>query len=247
LERAEERAARRVELTWSPDGAGGSWLRGRLDAEGTAVVRAALDPLAAPQPSTADGPDPRSAGRRRGEALVEVCRRVLAGGELPAAGGSRPLVVVTVPLTTLTDRVGAGVLDDGTPISPAAARRLACDAAVLPAVLGGASQPLELGRTRRLFTGPIRRALVLRDRGCAFPGCDRPPGWCEAHHIHHWADGGPTTLANGVLLCGTHHRLVEQGDWTVRLAADGHPDFHPPPWIDPTRHPRRNHLHHHPT
>src|SRR5918993_1713894 len=139
--RAEERAARRVELTWSPDGEGGSWLRGRLDAVGTAIVRAALDPLSRPRPSTGDGPDPRPAGRRRGEALVEVCRRVLAGGELPATGGDRPLVVVTVPVRTLTDRVGAGVLDDGTPISPAAARRLACDAAVLPAVVGGGRQP----------------------------------------------------------------------------------------------------------
>ena len=96
LARAEERAARRVELSLSPDGDGGCWLRGRLDAEGTAVLRAALDPLAAPRPSTVDGPDPRPAGRRRGEALVEVCRRVLAGGDLPAAGGDRPLVVVTV-------------------------------------------------------------------------------------------------------------------------------------------------------
>ena len=244
LERAEERAARRVELTWSPDGDGGSWLRGRLDAEGTAVVRAALDPLAAPRPSTADGPDPRTAGRRRGEALVEVCRRVLAGGTLPAVGGDRPLVVVTVPLATLRTGVGAGVLDDGSPISPTAARRLACDAAILPAVLGGAGQPLDLGRARRLFTGPIRRALVLRDRGCAFPGCDRPPGWCEAHHIRHWADGGPTAVANGVLLCGTHHRLVEHGDWAVHLAPDGLPEFHPPLWIDPDRRPRRNHLHH---
>jgi Domain of unknown function (DUF222) len=243
LAAAEERAARRVELSLSPDGEGGSWLRGRLDAEGTAVVRAALDPLSRPRPSTADGPDLRPAGRRRGEALVEVCRRVLAAGELPATGGDRPLVVVTVPLAALADGVGAGLLEDGTPISPAAARRLACDAAILPAVLGGAGQPLDLGRARRLFTGPLRRALVLRDRGCAFPGCDRPPGWCEAHHLRHWATGGPTSLANGVLLCGTHHRLVEHGDWQVHLAADGLPDFHPPPWIDPDRRPRRNHLH----
>jgi hypothetical protein len=246
LAQAEEQAARRVELSLSPDGEGGSWLRGRLDAEGTVVVRAALDPLSAPRPCTAQGPDVRSAGRRRGEALIEVCRRVLAGGTLPATGGDRPLVVVTVPLATLRGAVGAGTLEDGTPISAAAARRLACDAAILPAVLGGASQPLDLGRTRRLFTGPLRRALVLRDRGCAFPGCDRPPGWCEAHHIRHWADGGPTTLANGVLLCGAHHRLVEHGDWEVRLAADGIPQFRPPPWIDPHRRPRRNHLHDHP-
>ncbi|MFL6131015.1 MAG: HNH endonuclease signature motif containing protein [Mycobacteriales bacterium] len=110
-------------------------------------------------------------------------------------------------------------------------------------MLGGAGQPLDLGRSRRLFTGPLRRALVLRDRGCAFPGCDRPPGWCEAHHIRHWAAGGKTSLGNGVLLCGTHHRLIERGDWQVRLAADGYPDFHPPPWIDPDGRPRRNHLH----
>ena len=243
LARAEERAERRVELSLSPDGAGGSWLRGRLDAEGTAVVRAALDPLSVPRPSTAEGPDVRTAGQRRGEALVEVCRRVLAGGTLPATGGDRPLVVVTVALRTLRDAVGPGTLEAGTPISPAAARRLACDGAILPAVLGGASQPLDLGRTRRLFTGPLRRALVLRDRGCAFPGCDRPPGWCEAHHIRHWADGGPTSLANGVLLCGAHHRLIERGDWEVRLAADGRPDFHPPPWIDPAPRPPRHHLH----
>jgi hypothetical protein len=246
LARAEQRAERRVELSLSPDGQGGSWLRGRLDAEGTAVVRAALDPLSAPRPSTAEGPDLRPAGRRRGEALIEACRRILAGGTLPATGGDRPLVVVTVPLATLRGAVGAGTLEDGTPISAAAARRLACDAAILPAVLGGASQPLDLGRSRRLFTGPLRRALVLRDRGCAFPGCDRPPGWCEAHHIRHWAAGGPTALGNGVLLCGAHHRLIEHGDWEIRLAADGVPDFHPPPWVDPTRRPRRNHLHHHP-
>jgi hypothetical protein len=250
LVQAEQRAARRVELSLSPDGEGGSWLRGRLDAEGTAVVRAALDPLSAPRPSTTDGPDPRPAGRRRGEALVEVCRRVLAGGQLPATGGDRPLVVVTVPLRTLTDGVGTGTLDDGTPISPAAARRLACDAAILPAVLGGASQPLDLARTRRLFTGPLRRALVLRDRGCAFPGCDRPPGWCEAHHIRHWANGGPTTLANGVLLCGAHqppHR-------TRRLAHPPRRRRHPrlppttldrphppPPPQPPARPPRLSH------
>jgi hypothetical protein len=243
LARAEQRAARRVELSLSPDGEGGTWLRGRLDAEGTAVVRAALDPLGAPRPSTAEGPDGRTAGRRRGEALIEACRRLLAGGTLPATGGDRPLVVVTVPLRTLRDAVGPGTLEDGTPISPAAARRLACDAAILPAVLGGAGQPLDLGRTRRLFTGPLRRALVLRDRGCAFPGCDRPPGWCEAHHIRHWAAGGPTALGNGVLLCGAHHRLVERGDWEIRLAADGRPEFRPPPWVDPARRPRRNHLH----
>jgi hypothetical protein len=243
LARAEERAARAMDLALTPDGEGGAWLRGRLDPEGTAVLRAALDPLAAPRPTAADGPDPRPAGRRRAEALVDVCRAALAAGGLPESGGDRPQMVVTVPLATLGAGIGAATLEDGTPISPAAARRLACDAQIVPAVLGSRGEPLDVGRSRRLFTGPLRRALVLRDRGCAFPGCDRPPRWCEAHHIVPWALGGATAVTNGVLLCGHHHRLVEAGDWLVVLAADGVPEFRPPPWIDPDRKPLRNRLH----
>ena len=243
LARADERAARRVELSLTADGEGGAWLRGRLDGEGASVVRAALDPLSRPLPSAADGPDARSPARRRAEALIELCRRALAGGALPDSGADRPQVVVTVPLRTLVEVTGVATLDDGTVVSATTARRLACDAAVVPAVLGGAGQVLDVGRGRRLFTGPLRRALVLRDRGCAFPGCDRPPSWCEAHHIRHWAAGGPTSLANGVQLCGHHHRLVERGDWGVALAPDGVPEFHPPPWIDPARRSMRNILH----
>jgi hypothetical protein len=232
-----------MDLALTPDGEGGAWLRGRLDADGTSVLRAALDPLAAPRPTAADGPDPRPVGRRRAEALVDVCRVALASGELPDSGGERPQMVVTVPLSMLTDAIGAATLEDGTPISPSAARLIACDARIVPAVLGSRGEPLDVGRGRRLFTGHLRRALVLRDRGCAFPGCDRPPRWCEAHHIVPWAVGGATAVSNGVLLCGHHHRLVEQGDWRVALAADGVPEFRPPPWMDPARRPLRNHLH----
>ncbi|MFL6128429.1 MAG: DUF222 domain-containing protein [Mycobacteriales bacterium] len=237
LARAEERAARRMDLSLSPDGEDGCWLRGRLDAEGSATLRAALDPLAAPRPAAADGPDPRSPGRRRAEALVQLARRAVAAGDLPAAGGEPPQVVVTVPLQVLRTGVGAGMLDDGNPISATTARRLACDARIIPAVLGGRGEPLDLGRARRLFTGPLRRALVLRDRGCAFPGCDRPPGWCDAHHIRPWATGGPTTLTNGVLLCRHHHRLAETGDWQITLTPDGIPQFHPHPGSIPTNDP----------
>lgn len=243
LARADERAARRMDLTLIPDGEGGSWLRGRLDPVGAAVVRGALDPLSGPRPSAADGPDRRSPGRRRAESLVEVCRRVLAGGELPASGGVRPQVVVTVPLATLRSGVGAATLDDGTVVSAAEARRLACDARIIPAVLGGAGEILDVGRARRLFTGALRRALALRDGGCAFPGCDRPASWCEAHHITGWAAGGATAIDNGVLLCGHHHRLVERGDWEVRIDPGGLPLFHPPAWVDPDRRPRHNTVH----
>ncbi|MFD0820970.1 HNH endonuclease signature motif containing protein, partial [Micromonospora zhanjiangensis] len=135
------------------------------------------------------------------------------------------------------------VLDTGEAITAAAARRLACDAGIVPAVLAGAGQVLDLGRQRRLFSGPLRRALVLRDGGCAFPGCDRPPRWTDGHHIVHWADGGETSLANAVLLCRYHHRVVHRGEWQVRLGADGLPEFLPPAWLDQTRRPRRNRYH----
>jgi hypothetical protein len=190
------------------------------------------------------GPDLRTPGQRRADALVEVCRIAMACGELPDNGGDRPQVVVTVSIDTLRDGVGAATLDDGSPLSPTAARRLACDAAILPAVLGSAGQVLDVGQQRRLFTGPLRRALILRDRGCAFPGCDRPPRWCDGHHMISWITGGPTSLNNAVLLCGHHHRLIHHSPWKVRLnPADGLPEFIPPEYIDPEQRPQRNRYH----
>ena len=192
----------------------------------------------------AGGRDTRTPGQRRADALVEICRLVLHAGDLPDNGGDRPQITLTIPFATLRDQIGAGTLDDGSELSAATARRMACDAAILPAILGSPSQILDVGQQRRLFTGPLRRALVLRDRGCAFPGCDRPPRWCDGHHIQHWADGGPTALSNAVLLCGFHHRVVHKGHWTVTInLTDGLPDFHPPHYVDPTRQPRRNTYH----
>ncbi|MEU4242126.1 DUF222 domain-containing protein [Actinoplanes sp. NPDC026619] len=136
-----------------------------------------------------------------------------------------------------------GVLDNGALISPAEARVLACDARIIPAVLGTAGQVLDVGRARRLISGPIRRALILRDRGCSFPGCDRPPNWSEGHHVIPWADGGPTALTNACLLCRHHHRVIHQTGWQVRISPDGRPEFLPPATIDPQRRPRRNAYH----
>ena len=140
--------------------------------------------------------------------------------------------------------LSTATLDTGERVCAATARRLACDAQILPVLLGGTGQVLDVGQARRLFTGALRRALVARDHGCAFPGCDRPPRWCDGHHIRSWADGGPTSLSNAVLLCGRHHRAVHQHDgWAVRLAGDGLPEFVPPAHIDPGRRPRRNIYH----
>lgn len=153
LAEQEQRAAQRREFTITPDGHGLEWLRGKLDTESAAILKAAL---------------------------VELARRSLAAGDLPDIGGERPHVTITLPLAALLAGVGAATLDDGGRLSPAAARRIACDSRLIPAVLGGPSEVLDLGRTQRFFTGAPRRALVLRDRGCAFPGCDRPPACATA-------------------------------------------------------------------
>ena len=188
----------------------------RLDPEGQAVLEAILGPLAAPQPSTVTGSDLRTSDQRRADALVEVCRRAAA------AGGSAPTtpkaaVVVTMDWTDLQERTGAGTTLSGDLLAPETVRRMACDAAIIPAVLGGRSELLDLGRTVRLATPKLFLALCLRDRGCTFPGCTRPPGWCDAHHGVHWCDGGPTDLSNMALLCPRHHTIVHQKGYTATI------------------------------
>ncbi|MGW3853324.1 DUF222 domain-containing protein [Micromonospora arida] len=239
LEAEARRASRDRHLTLSEQTDGRLRLTGTLDTETAGLLRAAIDPLTAPT-----GPDDqRSPGQRRHDALADVCRLSLRTGELPDSGGDATQIVVTTGYDVLTRQLGTGALDIGQQLTAETVRRLACDATILPAVLGGAGQVLDVGRQRRLISGPLRRALVLRDRGCAFPGCDRPRRWCHAHHIHHWADGGTTNLNNAVLLCGHHHRHLHHSDWTVRLGSDGRPEFVPPAWLDPEQLPRRNHYH----
>ncbi|WP_347403509.1 DUF222 domain-containing protein [Micromonospora sp. WMMD967] len=239
LRAQEARAARDRHVTISEQPNGRLRLAGILDTEAAAALRAAIDPLTTPS-----GPDnTRTPGQRRHAAVADVCRLALRTGELPENGGDLAQVVLTTSYDGLARQVGTGTLDSGLQLSAEAVRRLACDARILPAVLDGNGQVLDVGRQRRLITGSLRRALVLRDRGCAFPGCDRPPRWCDGHHIRHWADGGDTSLDNAVLLCGHHHRHLHHGDWAVRLGGDGHPEFVPPAWLDPEQLPRRNTYH----
>ena len=108
-------------------------------------------------------------------------------------------------------------MDGGALLGPETVRKLACDAAVIPAVLDADGQVLDLGRTRRLFTPAQVQALWLRDRHCTFPGCQTPASWCDAHHVTHWVDGGPTDLTNAALLCGRHHTIVHRDRLTATL------------------------------
>jgi Domain of unknown function (DUF222)/HNH endonuclease len=214
-----ERAFERRWLSVSATFDGMVAVDGVLDAEGGAVLLAAVMPLAQPA-----GPDDiRTAGQRRADALVDLARRQLDAGGLPALGGERPHLTVVADLATLEARAGARAAETGWrgPLCGEAARRLACDAAVARVITGPDSQPLDVGRRTRTIPPAIRTALHVRDGGCRFPGCDRPAPWTDAHHLHHWVDGGPTSLDNLVLLCRTHHRAVHETGWQLTPGPDG--------------------------
>ena len=218
---------------------GGFRLRGELDDELGATLLTVLDPLAAPRPADATGPDLRTVPHRYADALGDLLQIALGSGKLPTTNGARPTLVVTTELAALQQQLGAqgGDLRWAGPVCGETVRRLACDAGIIPVVLGAAGEPLDVGRLSYPVTMAIRRALEARDRGCAFPGCERPPTWCAAHHIWHWEDGGPTSVSNTVLLCDRHHVVVHHRGWTVRIAEHGLPEFTPPPWIDPDQVP----------
>ncbi|MFJ6280001.1 HNH endonuclease signature motif containing protein [Arthrobacter subterraneus] len=174
------------------------------------------------------------------EGLVSGCRIALAGDGLPATGGHRPQVMVTINYRDLLSDLGQdGHTVFAEQMSARSIRKLACEADILPLVLGGAGQVLDIGRAQRLFPPHLRRALVARDKGCAFPDCTVPATWCEAHHIVPWATGGTTSISHGVLLCSRHHHLIHEGNWSVE-SVQGIPWFRPPKYIDPHRNPKRN-------
>jgi hypothetical protein len=249
----EDKPARR-ELIFRRDVGGMYYLRGRLDSEASAAVQAALGALAQPEPAQDGVADTRSGSRRMADALVEMCDRALASGGLPAVGGEEPQVTVAISLDDLrgqapdeapapaTRRPGTGTLGTGAAITPDAARRIACDASVIPMVLGSQGEPLDVGRASRTIPAGIRRAVVARDIGCVHPGCTAPAAWCQAHHVKHWADGGPTSLANLVLLCHRHHWIVHHDGWQIVLLGKL-PHVIPPPLVDPRQQPRRNTMH----
>ncbi|MEV6645084.1 DUF222 domain-containing protein [Amycolatopsis sp. NPDC051371] len=221
----------------------GIWeLNGRFDDETGTRASALLDSLAQRR-TTDEGPDLRSPQERYGDAFSDAIDLALNSSDLPMQAGERAHVMVAVSLQDLKSGVGRAILGDLGTMSAAEARIHACDCKLIPAVLGGKSEPLDLGHQRRLISTPLRHALYLRDRGCAFPGCHRPPRHCQGHHIRHWADGGPTELGNLVLMCAHHHRLLHRSGWQVRIAADGLPEFLPPVFLDKRRKPRRNNLH----
>ncbi|OMG54076.1 HNH endonuclease signature motif containing protein [Tessaracoccus sp. ZS01] len=252
---AQDRAAHRNRyLTITPDHHGSSRFTGLLPTAQVELLSAQLDAVTPPASSYRDSDEPSDPAVRRADALMILVHTAAATGKLPAHGGDRPQVHITVNYDTLLTGLGrvdvlGGHGQGG--LSAADARHLACDADLIPVVLGTKSQPLDVGRKHRLFPAGTRTALTLRDGGCAFPGCTATPRACEAHHIIPWWAGGTSCLGNAVLLCPHHHRLVEpdphqstESQWQVHLdPATGKPWFTPPRHVDPARRPRQHRRH----
>ena len=242
----EERAARATRSgTRYADGHGSVFYKFRVPVSDDVLIWPVLDALAAPQPAGAGdgigGTDTRSPQQRLADGFTEAMRRVSLDGGLPSRGGDRPRTLLTMDFDDLKAATGAGTMvDTGDLLDPGAVRRHACDAQIIPQVLGGQSQILDQGRAARTAQGPLRTAVYTRDGGCVHPGCTRPPRWCNVHHVVAWWDGGPTSLANCVTLCGYHHRLYDDGAWGLRFAPDGTPETIPPTWIDINQTPRRH-------
>jgi hypothetical protein len=240
LEEDEERQVARRNLRLASRHDGSLAIHGLLDREAGELVMAVLGPLAAPQARTDGIPDLREAGRRYADALVQLCQTT--SDVLSDVHGERPQLVVTIDFDALLGTLSTlgrtpAQLESGELLSPAAARRIACDARVIPIMLGAKGEPLDVGRSSYVAPRAVRRGVVARDEGCVFPGCDRPPSWCDVHHVQHWIDGGSTAVGNLALLCDRHHRAVHHDGWQIQMI-DGLPWFIPPAWVDSTQTPR---------
>lgn len=201
----------------APSSGGRVYLAGHLDPVGGEIVHTALESV---MNGHRPAGDRRSHAERQGDALVELCRQMLAAGALPRVRGERAQIRVGIDLMALcAERAAAGVaggeLPFAGPIGPETARRLACDAGVVRIITGPDGLPLDVGQAQRTATAAIRRAVESRDLHCVFAGCRAPAAWCDVHHVIHWAHGGVTSCENGALLCERHHTAVHEGGFTV--------------------------------
>ncbi len=168
-----------------------------------------------------EGQPARSPATRRADALGDICRHFLDHQQTRRGGRHRPHLNVVLDLDRYTTNPTAGATTaDGTRLDRATLDRLLCDSALHRVLTAGRSTILDYGTATRTIPAPLFNALVIRDRHCRFPGCDRPAHWCEGHHVQFWENGGPTQLPNLVLLCSRHHHLLHRPGWHAKLLPD---------------------------
>lgn len=222
----------------------GMWrASGSFDTESANVLTAALDPLCKPAKQSDGSRDPRPAAQRRAEALVDSVRMGMDHTQRSKSGGQRPHLLVTTTLAELRSQAGIGEWSNGEVASIEPVLEQACNADATLAVLADNGRLLYYGRGKRFAPHDLRKALVARDGGCTFDGCDAPPEHCDVHHVVHWAAGGGTSIHTTTFRCKPHHRLEHRSGWRTEMI-DGVPHAVPPPWIDPAQTPRRNRIRH---
>ncbi len=218
----------------------------RVEAEVTAIcaeaLLAVLDSVAKPTPKQDGTRDPRTPGQRRHDGLQDALLALLRSGELPACNGVAATIVLTMTDQQAETRTGLVTTGHGALISVEQALSLTGDARLIPVALTKTREITAYGDTHRIFTEGQRLAMIARDQGCSFPGCSVGPAWCQAHHITDYSITRRTSVDDGTLLCGYHHREHPTLGWTCTMT-NGTPHWTPPPWIDPTQTPRRNRTH----
>ncbi|HEY4913954.1 MAG TPA: DUF222 domain-containing protein [Candidatus Dormibacteraeota bacterium] len=217
-EQTERVENRKLTITTCDDGA--VLIKGVFDPEGGAALRTAFEPLA----RRSGAHDDRSREKRLADAAVELAVHALDIGLVPQQATQRTHLQVTTSLETLLGLPGAAAADmefSPLPISSRTVERLACDASVTRILLDSDSMVIDVGRAKRTISGPARKALNVRDRGCTWPGCERPASWTSGHHIRHWLHGGTNEPPNLTLLCYRHHWMVHEGGWQVVRGDDG--------------------------
>jgi hypothetical protein len=229
----ERRAEAATRLTLRHRGDGSTDLHARIPTHAAGLLRTYLNAFTAPRRRHHWSGDPAGVeefaqlplDRQRGDAFVALLENTPTTS-LPRHGGTTTSVMVTLDHALLAE-TGVASTSTGDRITAGQARRLACQAGIIPVVLGGRSEILDVGRSRRLVTDPIRKAMNLRDRTCTTVGCSMPAAFCEAHHVVPWSRGGKTSLRDSKLLCSFHHHRAHDPRWLTTHHPHGKTSFHP--------------------
>ena len=231
LEKSEQRAAAQTKLSMTDRGDGTVDLKARIPESDAARLKRYLEAFTSPRhdantPGGGGNIDPATGQKLPHDRVLGNAFRAFLESidpmRMPIQGGDATKVIVTIPWEDLKAGVGVGIFGDGTRITAGQVRRLACNAGIIPAVLGGKSEVLDLGRMRRLYNGQQKQAMAIENPECRAEGCTIPAAWCEGHHFSQsWVAGGKTDLKDGKLLCPWHHNRAHDTRYLAKLLPNG--------------------------